>query len=177
MDNINIHGTGLIPSGEYGSIVVCGSGFSSNSYTCNKMQINGIMNADNDIQCSGILEVNGKLTAKVIIAKEVFINGSIECDILRAQSIVMQLTGKSTIDEIQATDLIVKLKKTFASKDKHHLNTNIVACETADVESLQVETLKCNVLIGRAGTNINNLYYKDKYTLHNKAFVNNIHKI
>ena len=80
MNNININGTGIIPSGEYDSIVVCGSGFSSNYYTCEKMQINGMMITDNDIQCNGTLNVNGKITARQITAKKVIVNGSIECD-------------------------------------------------------------------------------------------------
>lgn len=187
--NCFIRGNGMVKSGEYEKIEICGVGGFENNIFANKIVVNGSVNMGENVEAD-IVEVNGTCFSDGSVkCNKMFINGifksnklnSIECDIregeIRAKNI--KIIGDVFVKSLFSDFIIIAPQKLsflskFLKKTKEKSIIKYIEGKYIKIDNIIVERIDCDKIIVGKNCYIKQLNCKEKAEIKKGAFVNNI---
>lgn len=190
-NNCFIRGNGIVKSGEYEKIEICGTGGFGNNVLANKIVVNGSVNMGEKVEAD-IIEINGIcFSGGSVKCNKIFVNGTlksgkldiIKCDVREAEGEIkakeIKITGdifvKSlfgdfiSIDSQKSSFLSKLLKKRKEKSTIEHIEGKHIK-----IDNIIVERIDCEKIIAGKNCYIKQLNCTGKAEIKKGAFVNSI---
>lgn len=177
MQNLNINGTGYVHSGEYNKVVICGSCMGSGDLIANKLEINGTLFFEGNVECDSII-INGAFEAQDINTANIIINGQLNCNNIIANIIEIDARNDCSINLAKSKKIKTIIKKSIFTKYKKKvvININTLISDDIEVSGLKSQEVNCNILNAKDNTHINKLYYSSQYIIDDSVKIDYIMK-
>lgn len=190
-NNCFIRGNGIVKSGEYEKIEICGTGGFGNNVLANKIVVNGSVNMGEKVEAD-IIEINGTCFSDGSVkCNKIFINGTlksgkshiIKCHVrevegeIKAKEIkiignifIKNLSGDFiSIDSQRRSFLSKILKKRKKESTIEHIEGKYIK-----IDNIIVERIDCEKIIVGKNCYIKRLNCTEKAEIQKGAFVNSI---
>ena len=204
--NISISGMASLKGGTYGNVSISGSGKVNGDMDVEKMSVSGTVSIDgnldaNKINISGNSKVNGYVKSDEIVLAGAFkCTSKVECeifncngtfdvrDMLNAESIKVEVSGRCSVSEIGCQSIQVKkgsskgfLKGIFGNKkvgiSDPKLVVDIIEGDDIEVENIIAKIVRGkNVTIGE-GCDIQVVEYMENISINDKSNIREKNKI
>lgn len=162
MSNLNVNGTGYIKPGKYDKIIVCGSANGNGTLEAEKIEVNGSLFFDGNIQCN-VMSINGQIETQNIKADKLNIHGCINCNDVIAQEIRIESRNECRINYIKCNNCTVKYKLHALLKlsERQKININMLDAKSVNAYGLNAHKVICNSFTAGDKTHVNYLEYSD----------------